>query len=42
MKVAKVVSAKCALAARVDSAHSNPEGDFGESKTAHDICLSLG
>ena len=29
-KVARVVAAKCTLAARVDSFHENPEGDVGQ------------
>ena len=31
-KVAKIVASKLTLAARVDSSHRNPDGDFGESE----------
>ena len=32
MKAAKLVAAKCTLAARVDSFHEAPNGDIGEGE----------
>ena len=46
-KVARVVAAKCTLAARVDSFHESPEGEVGQGKLCvwHvfvlDLCVSV-
>lgn len=41
-KVAKIVASKCTLAARVDSSHQNPSGDFGEGKEAPGVSMAVG
>ena len=44
-KVARVVAAKCTLAARVDSFHENPEGEVGQGiQHVHvylQMCISI-
>jgi U4/U6 small nuclear ribonucleoprotein PRP31 len=37
-KVARVVAAKCTLAARVDSFHESPEGEVGQGKLCIQTC----
>ena len=39
-KVARVVAAKCTLAARVDSFHESPEGDVGQGIYTSTKCIS--
>ena len=40
-KVARVVAAKCTLAARVDSFHESPEGEVGQGIVAVAILLYM-